>query len=67
MGVTACLVQNTRTAGDGIREHDKRAFVENIDHLAVMMCEDDEINADNITFSAKRADEISITEHKTLR
>ena len=32
-----------------------------------MMCEDDEINADNITFSAKRADKISIIEHKTLR
>ena len=35
--------------------------------LAVVMCEDNEINTDDITFSAIRADEISITEHKTLR
>lgn len=35
--------------------------------LAVVMCEDNEISADDITFSAIRADEISILEHKTLR
>lgn len=35
--------------------------------LAAVMCEDNEIKADDITFSAVRTNEISMMEHKTLR